>query len=109
MRRQKEKTPKPVYDPFWVETLELSRATPGEKAWHLIRAGHPKTIRGLEKLLGKTQAEVVDRMIERSCWSENVPEFVGGKGTPAQRRAALLAAEERLNAVSDISDDDIPF
>jgi hypothetical protein len=31
-------------------------------------------------------------MIEETCWSVHVPEFIGGKGSAAERRAALCKA-----------------
>lgn len=70
--------------------------TPGETAWRLILSDDPAEIAEIEAAYGMTQAEVVDRFIENSCWSVDVPEFVGGKGTPRERRAALRAAYARL-------------
>jgi hypothetical protein len=52
-------------------------------------------------LLEGTQTEAVDEFIEQSCWSEDVPRFVGGKGTPAERREALRAAYRAQNAKGD--------
>jgi hypothetical protein len=42
-------------------------------------------------LIGETQAGVVDDFIENSCWRQDLPDFVAGKGTPAKRRNALRA------------------
>lgn len=66
--------------------------TPGEIGWQLILADDPAEIARFEQIAGVTQTEVVDRMIERSCWSVDVSAFVGGRGTSAQRLAALRAA-----------------
>lgn len=66
--------------------------TPGEIAWQLILANDPAEIARFEQIANVTRAEAVDRMIECSCWSVDVSAFVGGKGTPAERLAALRAA-----------------
>jgi hypothetical protein len=66
--------------------------TPGEIAWQLILADDPAEIARFEQIAGATQTEAVDRMIERSCWSVDVSAFVGGKGTPVERLAALRTA-----------------
>jgi hypothetical protein len=60
--------------------------------WRLILAEDPGQVAQLETLIGKAQNEAVDHFIERSYWGEDVPAFVGGKGTPTERRAALLTA-----------------
>ena len=57
----------------------------------LILADRPADIARLENLIGETQAEVVDDFVENSCWRQDLPDFVGGKGTPAERRNALRA------------------
>jgi hypothetical protein len=57
----------------------------------LILADRPADIARLENLIGETQAEVVDDFVENSCWRQDLPEYVGGKGTPAERRNALRA------------------
>jgi hypothetical protein len=62
--------------------------------WRLILSDDPTEIARLETELEGTQAEAVDHFIERSCWSLDLPEFVGGKGSPAERRAALRAAHK---------------
>ena len=69
--------------------------------WQLIFADDPAEIARLEALLGGTQTEAVDEFIEQSCWGEDVPRFVGGKGTPAERREALRAAYRAQNAKGD--------
>jgi len=69
--------------------------------WQLIFADDPAEITRLEALLEGTQTEAVDEFIEQSCWSEDVPRFVGGKGTAAERREALRAAYRAQNAKGD--------
>ena len=60
----------------------------------LIWADEPDQIAGLEAACGMTQAESIDDWIEQSCWSddEHMKPFVGGKGTPEERRAAFRYA-----------------
>jgi hypothetical protein len=60
----------------------------------LIWADEPDHIAGLEAACGMTQAESIDDWIEESCWSddEHMKPFVGGKGTPEERRAAFRYA-----------------
>lgn len=65
---------------------------PTHPLWRLIFADNPADISRLETELEGTQAEAVDEMIERSCWAEDVPNLVGGKGTQAVRRSALRKA-----------------
>ena len=69
--------------------------------WQLIFADDPAEIARLEALLEGTQTEAVDEFIEQSCWSEDVPQLVGGKGMPAERREALRAAYRAQNAKGD--------
>ena len=69
--------------------------------WQRIFADDPAEIARLEALLEGTQAEAVDEFIEQSCWSEDVPQLVGGKGTPAERREALRAAYRTQNGMGD--------
>jgi hypothetical protein len=57
----------------------------------LIFAEQLADIARLEELIGETQTEVVDDFIENSCWRQDLPDFTGGKGTPAERRSALRA------------------
>jgi hypothetical protein len=60
----------------------------------LIWADEPDQIAGLEAVCGMTQAETIDDWIEKSCWNEDehMKPFVGGKGTPEERRAAFRYA-----------------
>jgi hypothetical protein len=58
----------------------------------LIFADRPADITRLEKLIEETQADVVNDLIENSRWSQDLPDFVGGRGTPTERRHALRAA-----------------
>jgi hypothetical protein len=58
----------------------------------LVMCDDPKEIRRLEMLCECTQDEAVSHFIEGTCWSEDFPEFWGGKGTPKERRTALRAA-----------------
>jgi hypothetical protein len=60
--------------------------------WQLIFADDPGEIARLEAVAGATQSEAVDTFIDHSCWGRDVPALVGGKGTAAERRAALCAA-----------------
>lgn len=60
--------------------------------WELVLADDPQEIARLEDIAQATQAEAVDHFIERFPWSADVASFVGGKGTAATRRAALVAA-----------------
>jgi len=60
--------------------------------WRLIFTDNPADIARLQTELDGTQAEAVDFMIEETCWSEDVPQFVGGKGTAPERRKALRTA-----------------
>ena len=62
------------------------------KQWELILSDDPPTVAKLEAELGITQVQAVDDYIEHSCWSEDLPDFLGGKGSAEQRRAALRAA-----------------
>jgi hypothetical protein len=66
--------------------------------WCLVLAEDPADIAILEAITCMSQAEAVDSFIEESCWSEELPEFVGGKRSPGDRRAALITAYNRQNA-----------
>jgi hypothetical protein len=55
----------------------------------LVRADDPAEIQRLEALTGTTQADAVNGFIEESCCSEDLPQWTGGKGTPAERLDAL--------------------
>ena len=67
--------------------------TQGEALWQLVSATDPEAIRVLENREGCTQAGAVDYLIEETCWSEFLPKFAGGLGTPQERRAALIQAD----------------
>jgi hypothetical protein len=56
-----------------------------------VMADDPADIAKLENALARMQADAVDELIERSWWSEVLPQFVGQRGTPGIRRAALCA------------------
>jgi hypothetical protein len=58
------------------------------KFW-LIAATKPEAIADLEKQVGCTQSKVVDLYIEETCWMEDLPEFIGHRGTPQERLNAL--------------------
>jgi hypothetical protein len=60
--------------------------------WPLILTDNPAEVARLETAFATTQAEAVNQMIEDTCWGDDLPEFVGGKGTPAHRRSALRIA-----------------
>jgi hypothetical protein len=49
----------------------------------------PAMIAFLEPLAGMTQQQAVDDFIETSCWSQDLPQFTGHKGTAQQRLQAL--------------------
>jgi len=60
----------------------------------LALADNQTDILQLETDLGMNQTGAVDRIIEDTCWgneSEALRPFVGNKGTPEARRAALAA------------------
>lgn len=63
-----------------------------DRMWDLILSDDRETIARLEGLLGGRQDEAVDQYIEHSCWSGDLPQFVGNKGTRRERRDALCAA-----------------
>jgi hypothetical protein len=48
----------------------------------------------LEKQYGVTQKEMVDELIENTCWRDAavLSPFAGKRGSDAERHAALLAA-----------------
>jgi len=60
----------------------------------LVWADDPQHIAGLEAACGMTQAESIDDWIEGSCYTNDpdIKPFVGGKGTPEERRAAFRFA-----------------
>src|ERR1017187_7452314 len=57
--------------------------------WALILTDDPATITTLTGILKISQTEAIDDFLEESCWSDSLPDFVGHKGTAAQRLAAL--------------------
>ena len=61
-------------------------------AWNLITANDAGDVQRLEGCLEMTQRETVDFMIEETCWKDRLGPFVGGKGEPSDRRAALIHA-----------------
>jgi hypothetical protein len=63
----------------------------GDDFWRLINATDDE-LPEIERVLQFTQAQAVDQMIEHSCWSADLPNLVGGRGTPDARRDALRAA-----------------
>jgi hypothetical protein len=63
-----------------------------DRMWELILSDDAQNIARLEILLEGTQDDAVDQYIERSCWSDDLPRFVGNKGTARARRDALRAA-----------------
>lgn len=60
--------------------------------WQLIFADDPAEIARLETLAEVSQSAAVDLFIEQSCYDRDLPAFVGGKGSPPERRVALRAA-----------------
>jgi hypothetical protein len=70
----------------------------------LLLTDDPAEIAALEAFTGETQSEVVDDFVENTCWSNNLPQYVGGRGTPTERkqalRAAFIAAEEQNSEVN---------
>jgi hypothetical protein len=59
--------------------------TPGNAAWRLILADNADEIAKAEAEYGATQAGMVEYFIENTCWSEDVPDLVGGNGTPREK------------------------
>jgi hypothetical protein len=68
---------------------------PFASLWALAIADDPAEIARLEAATGYRQADAVDHFIEESDWQEGLPHLMGGKGTPAERQAALRAAWEK--------------
>ncbi len=60
-------------------------------AQQLVRCDDPQEMRRLESLLKMTREEAVDHYIEDSLCTRDLPRHYGGKGTAAERRAALRA------------------
>ena len=63
-------------------------------AYLLVRADDAEEIRELETFVGCTQEEAVTHYVEYSCWSDDMREYSGGKGTPQERLAVLRALWE---------------
>ena len=72
--------------------MNSDHETPGDTAWRLILADDPAEIARLEADYGRSQADTANFMIEETCWSTELPELRGGKGTPRERLEALRAA-----------------
>lgn len=68
--------------------------------WALAISDDPAEIAALEVRTGRTQAAVIDHFIEESDWQENLPHLTGGRGAPAERRAALRAAWEKQEGLA---------
>ena len=60
--------------------------------WALILSEDPATIKRLEALLKITQSEAVDKFVETSCWSDELPSLVGKRGTSGERLHMLRGA-----------------
>jgi hypothetical protein len=67
-------------------------------AQKLVNCDNPEEIRRLERLLECTHEEAVSSFIEESCCGEDLPEYIGGKGTAAERRDALRALWRQYEA-----------
>jgi hypothetical protein len=78
--------------PCTVPYPEPPPQTHANRLWRLIFSDNPGDRASLGTELEGTQAEAVDYMIEETCWSVDVPDLVGGKGTPEERRKALRKA-----------------
>jgi hypothetical protein len=57
----------------------------------LILTDDADEVKKLEAQLGVTQHGAVTDLIERSCWAEDFPQFADGKGTPEERRNAIIS------------------
>ena len=49
----------------------------------------PAKMAEFQKRFGVSQDQAVDEFIETTCWAEDLPKYVGKKGTPQQRLQAL--------------------
>jgi hypothetical protein len=74
------------------DAVALKSEMPGKTVYRLIVAEDPYDIKVYEAIYGMSQTEAVDHLIEKSCWRDDMPKFVGGKGTPQDRLTALRAA-----------------
>jgi len=66
-------------------------------SWQLILADDPRRIAKLEAKLEAPRTEIVDWLIEETCWSDDLPSLVGHKGTSLERLAALRDVYRRIN------------
>ena len=73
----------------------MTEASYADRLWALVFADDPDVIGRLEIELETSRLAAVDGLIERSCWSEDLPQLVGGKGSTAERLAALRAAHRQ--------------
>ncbi len=70
----------------------------------LVETDDPDAIRQFEIELGCSQEEAVNHFIEASCCSDDLPGFVGGRGTPQQRLAALRALWREYSGAEETAD-----
>jgi hypothetical protein len=68
------------------------QSEPISDLWMLILADEPMIVTELEQRLEATQEEVVDHMIENTCWRTSLPAYTGRRGSAAQRLSALRNA-----------------
>ncbi len=66
-----------------------------DKFLWLIAATNPEYVAKLEAEAEITQAEAVDYFIEETCWGNDLPDYVGGRGTPAERLKAFRSVLRR--------------
>ena len=57
----------------------------------LALADDPTDIAQLETALETNQTAAVDLIIEGTCWGDALRPFLGNRGTPDARRAAIIA------------------
>lgn len=60
--------------------------------WQLVLADDPQLIAAMERVLELSQEQAVDKFLEDSCWSDDLPHLTGRKGTCAERRSVLRRA-----------------
>ncbi len=67
----------------------------GKEQWLLVTATSVADVAALEQQFSTTREEVVDDLIEDSCWSSapRIRTLVGGKGGSEQRLEALRMAK----------------
>jgi hypothetical protein len=83
-----------VWNCIWLPMIEQSQRSVVEwaaAAQGLVLSDDAKEIRRLEKRLGCSREEAVDYFVEDSCCSDDLPEYVGNKGTRQERLTALRA------------------